>query len=162
MKKLLTHFACLVAVALACCTLASCGDDDDPEDDSGSTGGGSTTSTTQSVAQMLVGTWDAVEGDEDDPDDFCIVRYTINADGTGRGIEHYQCHDNCTPDIWDFTWTYNEKTRIFTEDYDTDKGHDTDSYYVVDVSSTQAILCEIDEDTGKPDYDDTYVLKRVK
>jgi hypothetical protein len=149
MKQAIKHFACLLAVAMVCCIITACGSDNDDDDHP----------TTQTVKEMLIGTWDSTDDGGD------ITRYILNADGSGQGIEHYMSDEGLDPDIFGITWFYDEQTHILKlvmEDPESDDGYDTDELYVSDINSTMVILYEIDSKTGKPDTSDSYILKRVK
>jgi hypothetical protein len=152
MKEAIKHFACLLAVALACVTMTACGsdDDDDPDDPS----------------SLLVGTWETTNRDGSDWDTDRII---LKSDGTGNGIEHYASSDpDQDPDPYTFHWSYNASTKIFTfvEDPFYDSVHDSydDSdtyyYYVSEINATSAILYEYEN--GKVDYGDPIVWTRVK
>jgi hypothetical protein len=153
MKNLMKYFACLLAVAMVCCTMTACGSDDDEPDDT-------------SAQSMLVGTWEFTEYDGNFWD---TDRMTLNSDGTGLGVEHYACSDpNYEPDRYTFRWSYNESTKILTivEDAFYDSVHDTydDSdtyyYYVFDINATSATIYDFED--GKVDYEWRWVWTRVK
>jgi hypothetical protein len=157
MKELMKHLSCLLILLLAGMALPSCGDDDDEPDDS-------------SVKSLIVGTWEKTY--EEAYGSFVYTdtnRMILKADGTGQGIEHYYTTEpDLDPDYYTFTWSYNESTRILTivEDAYYDSVHgtyddpDAYSYYVSDINSTKAVLCEYED--GKIDYNDPEVWIRVK
>jgi hypothetical protein len=146
MKEVIKHFACLLAVALACITMTACGsdDDDDPDD----------------LSSLLVGTWELTYED-------CGYWYTdrmiLSSSGGGKGIEDYATNDpDCDPDPYTFRWSYNESTHILTiiEDDMPDDDSDTYYYYVSEINDDYAVL--YDYEYGKVDYDDRTVWYRVK
>ncbi len=159
MKNLMKLFACLLAVAMACCTLTACGGDDD--DDPNGTIPELPSTPSQTVKELLIGTWEIVWDDSE------IERYEIRKDGTGYAEEIHINGDNSEKvhDSWNFTWFYDEETKflkIVSEDPDDDDGYDLDTFLVSEINSSMIIAYWVDNETLKPDYTDRWILKRIK
>jgi hypothetical protein len=148
MKRLMKHFDCLLAVALACCTLTACGGDDDDDDiDPPST-------STQTVREMLIGTWEDAE-DEDHPD-----RIELRKDGTGMYMAIH-AHDHSEDETSSLSWFYDEDTKILTLVLEDTDDYDIDSYLISEISSSMVIAYGVNRETLETYYTERYILKRV-
>jgi hypothetical protein len=121
-------------IALAACTLSSCGDDD------GGNANDSGKGITAQYPSWLVGKWYDAEDD---------ATFVFQSNGRGTYLE----------DNENFAWSYDENKKILTLLYDDDpKDLDIDKYYVSEVLDNKVILYRVDEDTEEIDYTERYIL----